>query len=86
MITQIIVDMVVFQKKTKEENKVLEIFDALEPEEIFECMYYIEHGSSVIDYLGIFLTQDEEIDLEILIEGYCKDNENQYLSYLGYIQ
>lgn len=70
----------------EEENKVLEIFDALEPEEIFECMYYIEHSSSVIDYLGIFLSQDEEIDLEILIEGYCKDNEDQYLSYLGYIQ
>lgn len=70
----------------EEENKVLEIFDALEPEEIFECMYYIEHGSSVIDCLGVFLSQDEEIDLEILIENYCKDNENQYLSYLGYIQ
>ena len=70
----------------EEENKVLEIFDALEPEEIFECMYYIEHGSSVTDCLGIFLSQDEEIDLEILIESYCKDNENQYLDYLGYIQ
>lgn len=65
---------------------MLEIFDSLEPEDIFECMYYIEHGSSVIDYLGVFLSQDEEIDLEILIESYCKDNENQYLSYLGYIQ
>lgn len=70
----------------EEENSVFKIFDELEPEEIFECMYYIEHGSSVIDYLGVFLTQDEEIDLEILIESYCKDNENQYLSYLGYIQ
>ena len=70
----------------EEENKALEIFDALEPDEIFECMYYIEHGSSVIDYLGIFLTQDEEIDLEILIEGYCKDNQEEYYNYLGYIQ
>ena len=70
----------------EEENKILEIFDALEPDEIFECMFYINSGMSVMDYLGVFLTQDEEIDLEILIESYCKDNENQYLSYLGYIQ
>ena len=70
----------------EEENKILEIFDALEPDEIFECMFYINHGASVMDYLGIVLTQDEEIDLEILIESYCKDNEDQYLSYLGYIQ
>lgn len=70
----------------EEENKVLEIFDALEPDEIFECMFYINSGMSVMDYLGVFLTQDEEIDLEILIESYCKDNENQYLSYLGYTQ
>ena len=70
----------------EEENKVLEIFDSLEPEDIFECMFYINSGMGVMDYLGVFLTQDEEIDLEILIESYCKDNENQYLSYLGYIQ
>lgn len=70
----------------EEENKVLEIFDALEPDEIFECMFYINSGMSAMDYLGVFLTQDEEIDLEILIESYCKDNEDQYLSYLGYIQ
>ena len=70
----------------EEENKVLEIFDALEPDEIFECMFYINSGMGVVDYLGVFLTQDEEIDLEILIESYCKDNEDQYLSYLGYIQ
>lgn len=70
----------------EEENKVLEIFDSLEPEDIFECMFYINSGMGVMDYLGVFLTQDEEIDLEILIESYCKDNEDQYLSYLGYIQ
>lgn len=81
-----------FSKKNKktsvkeEEDRVFKIFDELEQEEIFECMYYIEHGSSVTDCLGVFLTQDEEIDLEILIESYCKDNENQYLGYLGYIQ
>ena len=70
----------------EEENKVLEIFDSLEPEDIFECMFYINSGMSVMDYLGVFLKKDEEIDLEILIESYCKDNEDQYLSYLGYIQ
>ena len=74
------------ESEKEEENKILEIFDALEPEEIFECMFYINSGTSLMDYLGVFLTQDEEIDLEILIESYCKDNENQYLSYLGYIQ
>lgn len=74
------------ENEKEEENKILEIFDALEPDEIFECMFYINSGMSVMDYLGVFLTQDEEIDLEILIESYCKDNENQYLSYLGYIQ
>ena len=74
------------EKENEKENKILEIFDALEPDEIFECMFYINSGMSIMDYLGIFLTQDEEIDLEILIEGYCKDNENQYLSYLGYVQ
>ena len=70
----------------EDENKVLERFDSLEPEDIFECMFYINSGMGVMDYLGVFLTQDEEIDLEILIESYCKVNEDQYLSYLGYIQ
>ena len=70
----------------EEENKVLEIFDALEPDEIFECMFYINHGASVMDYLGIVLTQDEEIDLEILIEDYCESNKDEYFNYLGYIQ
>lgn len=74
------------ENEKEEENKILEIFDALEPEDIFECMFYINSGMGVMDYLGVFLTQDEEIDLEILIESYCKDNEDQYLSYLGYIQ
>ena len=74
------------ENEKEEENKILEIFDALEPDEIFECMFYINSGMSVMDYLGVFLTQDEEIDLEILIESYCKDNEDQYLSYLGYTQ
>lgn len=74
------------ESEKEEENKILEIFDALEPDEIFECMFYINSGMSIMDYLGVFLTQDEEIDLEILIESYCKDNEDQYLSYLGYIQ
>ena len=74
------------ENEKEEENKILEIFDALEPDEIFECMFYINSGTSLMDYLGVFLTQDEEIDLEILIESYCKDNENQYLSYLGYTQ
>lgn len=74
------------EKTSEEEDRVFKIFDSLDVEEIFECMFHIERGVSAIDYLGIYLTQDEEIDLEILIESYCKDNENQYLSYLGYIQ
>ena len=49
-------------------------------------MFYLNHGSSISDYLGINMTQDEEIDLEILIEGYCQDNQEEYYNYLGYIQ
>lgn len=74
------------ENEKEEENKILEIFDALEPDEIFECMFYINSGMSVMDYLGVFLTQDEEIDLEILIEDYCKSNKDEYFNYLGYIQ
>ena len=75
-------------RSQKEEvgSKVLEIFDNLNQEDIFECMFYLNHGSSISDYLGINMTQDEEIDLEILIEGYCQDNQEEYYNYLGYIQ
>ena len=76
------------EKEQKEEvgSKVLEIFDSLNQEDIFECMFYLNHGSSISEYLGINMTQDEEIDLEILIEGYCQDNQEEYYNYLGYIQ
>ena len=49
-------------------------------------MFYLNHGASISEYLNINLTQDEEIDLEILIEGYCQDNQEEYYNYLGYIQ
>ena len=76
------------EKEQKEEvgSKVLEIFDSLNQEDIFECMFYLNHGASISEYLNINMTQDEEIDLEILIEGYCQDNQEEYYNYLGYIQ
>ena len=48
------------EKEQKEEvgSKVLEIFDSLNQEDIFECMFYLNHGSSISEYLGINMTQD----------------------------
>lgn len=74
------------EKEEKVENKAFEIFDTLSDEDIFECMFYLNHGLSVKDYINIEMTQDTEIDLEILIEGYCQDNQEEYYNYLGYIQ
>lgn len=74
------------EKEEKIESKAFEIFDSLNEEDIFECMFYMNSGMSIIDYLRINLTQDEEIDLELLIEGYCKDNQDEYFNYLGYVQ
>lgn len=78
------------KKNTKESEekgeKILKIFDNLEEEQIFECMYAIEYGVGLVHQLGINLTQDEEIDLELLIEDYCECNKEDYYRYLGYIQ